>query len=118
MRDLLQDNYSFRPITTLVFQTMSYNHIINSFEYDGKIVQHTVRSPVQIWLKPHDEIDKDKHLLVFWFGVTATPDNDFTSMVLNEGFPYRMEGPGMSFPDHIVASVASCTHSLETYKEL
>jgi hypothetical protein len=94
---------------------MTYKHILNSFEYDGKIVWHNVGPPVQIWIKPHDGIIEDKHLVVFQFGVTATPDNEFNSMVLNEGLPYLMEGPGMFFPDY-VASVASWEH--QTHKEL
>jgi hypothetical protein len=95
---------------------MTYKHILNSFEYDGKIVWHNVGPPVQIWIKPHDGVIEDKHLVVFQFGVTASPDNEFNSMVLNEGLPYLMEGPGMSFPDYVVASVASWQH--QTHEEL
>lgn len=95
---------------------MAYEHILNSFEYEGKIVWHNVGPPVQIWIKPHDGVDEGKHVVAFHFDVTVTPDNEFTSMVLNEGLPYLMEGPGLSFPDHVVSSVASWEH--QTHKEL
>jgi hypothetical protein len=95
---------------------MSYNHIMNSFEYDGKYVWHNVGPPVQIWIKPLDGSTKYKPIVVFQFGVTALPDDNFNSMVLNEELPYLMEGPGMSFPDHLVSLVASWTH--QSHKEL
>ncbi|KAH8083717.1 hypothetical protein HD553DRAFT_357053 [Filobasidium floriforme] len=95
---------------------MAYKHIMNSFEYDGKIVWHNVGPPVQIWIKPRDGIIEDKHVTAFHFHVTASPDNEFNSMVLKEDLPYLMEGPGMSFPDYVVASVASWQH--QTHEEL
>lgn len=116
MQDLCAAQLLIFTNHNLVSQKMTFEHIMNSFEYDGKIVWHNVGPPVQIWIKPLDGSTECKPILVFQFDVTALPDDDFDSMVINKELPYLMEGHGMSFADNVVSSVASWEH--QSHREL